>query len=122
VIPEKEPNDGFRQAQKIQVPQVIDGLIDRPRDVDVFRFEGKAGQKVICEILAARHGSALDSILTIYDAQGRELASNDDTEASPDSRLEVTLPKAGIYHVTVMDAHDQGGPEHVYRLVVRQAK
>lgn len=122
VVAEKEPNDGFRQAQKIQVPQVIDGLIDPPKDVDVFRFEGKAGQKVACEVVAARHGSALDSILTLYDAGGQQLASNDDGEGSRDSRLEITLPHAGTYYLAVMDAHDQGGPEHVYRLVVRASK
>jgi hypothetical protein len=122
VIAEKEPNDGFRQAQKIHVPQVIDGLIDRPRDVDVFRFEGKAGQKILAEVLAARHGSGLDSILTLYDAKGQQLATNDDWGDSIDSRLEVTLPRAGTYYLTLIDAHDQGGPEHPYRLVVRERK
>jgi hypothetical protein len=33
--------------------------------------------------------------------------------------LEVTLPKAGVYHVSVIDAHDAGGPAHVYRLTIR---
>jgi hypothetical protein len=122
VVAEKEPNDGFRQAQKIQVPQVIDGLIDRPRDVDVFRIEGKAGQKIVAEVLAARHGSGLDSILTLYDAKGTQLATNDDWGDSVDSRIDVTLPQAGTYYLTLIDAHDQGGPEHVYRLVVRESK
>jgi hypothetical protein len=122
VLAEKEPNDGFAQAQRIPLPAAVDGVIERPRDVDVFRFEGKAGQKVLLEVLAARHGSGLDSILTLYDAQGREVASNDDIEGSVDSRLEVTLPQTGSYYVSVIDAHDQGGPEHVYRLIVRVLK
>jgi Bacterial pre-peptidase C-terminal domain len=121
VIAEKEPNDGFRQAQPIQIPQVVDGLIDRPHDVDVFRFEGKAGQRVEFEVLAARHGSALDSILTLYNAEGQELASNDDVGDSVDSRLEVTLPRDGVFFLSLIDAHDQGGPAHVYRLVARKA-
>jgi hypothetical protein len=119
VLAEKEPNNSFRQAQAIQVPQVIDGAIAGAQDVDVFRFEGKAGQKIVAEVLAARHGSALDSILTLYDAAGRELASNDDSDGSSDSRLDVTLAKDGVYYLGLMDAHDQGGPAHVYRLVVR---
>jgi hypothetical protein len=119
VVPEKEPNNGFKNAQAIQVPQAVDGLIQHPRDVDVFRFDGKAGQKVVCEVLAARHGSALDSILTLYDAQGNEVASNDDSGETTDSRLEVTLPRAGTYYLSLIDAHDQGGPAHVYRLVVK---
>jgi hypothetical protein len=119
VVGEKEPNDGFRQAQPIFFPQVVDGTIERPQDVDVFRFEGKAGQRVIFEVLAARHGSALDSLLTLYDADGRQLASNDDTATSIDSHLETVLPREGVYYISLMDAHDQGGPAHVYRLVAR---
>jgi hypothetical protein len=34
----------------------------------------------------------------------------------------VTLPKTGTYYLSLLDAHDQGGPEHVYRLVVREMK
>jgi hypothetical protein len=122
VIAEKEPNDGFRQAQPIQVPQAIDGLIERPKDVDVFRLKGKAGQRLVCEVLAARHGSALDSVLTLYDADGRQVAVNDDFGGSVDSRLEVTLPRDGVYFLSLIDALDQGGPAHVYRLVVRFQK
>lgn len=119
VVAEKEPNNGFQQAQLIAVPQVVDGTVHQPQDVDVFRFEGKAGQHVLAEVLAARHGSALDSVLTLYDAEGRELAANDDADGSTDSRLELTLPRDDSYYVSLLDANDQGGPAHVYRLIVR---
>jgi hypothetical protein len=119
VIPEKEPNNGFRQAQPIQLPQVVEGVIAQPQDVDVFRFEGKAGQQIVCEVLAARHGSSLDSVLTLYDAQARQLARNDDFDGSSDSRLEFTLPRDGTYYLSLLDAHDTGGVTHVYRLVTR---
>jgi hypothetical protein len=119
-LPEKEPNEGFRQAQPIQIPQIVEGAIAQPRDVDVFRFEAKAGQRVRLELLAARHGSALDSILSLYDAGGREIASSDDAEGSLDSILEVRLPRDGTYYLGLIDAHDTGGPVHVYRLVARE--
>jgi hypothetical protein len=119
VIAEKEPNGGFAQAQPIRLPQVIEGSIQRPQDVDVFRFDGRAGQRVVFEVLAARYGSALDSFLTLYDAGGREVAANDDSDGGTDSRLEVTLPRDGTYYLSLLDAHDQGGPVHVYRLVAR---
>jgi hypothetical protein len=122
VVVEREPNNGFEQAQPIQVPQAIDGVIGQPQDVDVFAFAGQAGQRLVFEILAARHGSALDSILTVYDAAGHELARNDDMAGNADSRLAVTLPQTGRYFLCVQDAHDQGGPAHVNRLVVRSVK
>jgi len=118
VITEKEPNNGFKQAQPVQLPQVIDGAINQGQDVDVFRFEGKAGQKIACEVLAARYGSTLDSILTLYTSSGRIVASNDDHDGSSDSRMEVTLPETGFYYLSVQDAHDQGGVTYTYRLVI----
>jgi pre-peptidase len=118
-IAEKEPNNGFKNAQLIQLPQNVDGVIGQPQDVDVFRFEAKAAQEVVLEVLAARYGSPLDSILTLYNADGQILASNDDHDGSPDSRIVATLPKTGTYHIAVIDANDQGGPAYGYRLVVR---
>jgi hypothetical protein len=121
-IVEKEPNNGFRQAQSIPVPAVIDGAINSPQDVDVFKIDGTKGQRLVCQVLAARYGSPVDSILTLYHADGKILAINDDHDGSPDSRLEVTLPRNGTYYLGLVDAHDMGGPQYVYRLVVELAK
>jgi hypothetical protein len=122
VIAEKEPNNGFKQAQAVAVPQAVDGTISQNQDVDVYRFDGKAGQRVVIEVLAARYGSPLDSFLSLHDADGRLLATCDDIEGSTDSRIEATLPKDGAYFVSVIDANDIGGPAHVYRLVMKEKK
>jgi hypothetical protein len=119
VVAEKEPNDGFARAQPITVPQELQGGIAQAQDVDLFRLEGKAGQRLVIEVHAARSGSALDPLLTLYDAEGHVLASNDDSDGTADARLDVALPKAGAYFVGLIDAHDHGGPAHVYRLSVR---
>ena len=119
VVQEKEPNDGFDSAQAVSLGQVIQGRIDRAQDVDVYAFEGKAGQKVVLEVHAARYGSALDSFLSLHDKDGQVLASNDDIAGTVDSRIEATLPTAGKYFVTVIDAHDSGGALHSYRLSLR---
>src|SRR3954454_13281058 len=42
VVAEKEPNDGYRQAQALTLPALVDGVIAAPQDVDVFSFHGKA--------------------------------------------------------------------------------
>ncbi len=118
VLAEKEPNNGYREAQPLTLPALVDGAIDAPLDVDVFRFDGKAGQKLVAEVLADRHGSALDGILTLIDAKGAILTSNDDAVGA-DPKIEFTLPRDGVYYLSLIDAHDQGGPAHVYRLVVR---
>lgn len=73
VVAEKEPNDGFREAQRVALPQEIQGQINRDQDVDLFCFEGRAGQKIFLEVRAARYGSALDFILTLDDAKWASL-------------------------------------------------
>ncbi len=120
VIAEKEPNDGFRAAQSITLPIVIEGTINRPKDVDVFRFEGKKGQKLHAEVLASRHGSPLDAILTWHDAKFEQIAVNDDFATEHhDAKIEMTLPADGAYYLSLIDAHDAGSNLHVYRLVVK---
>lgn len=119
VLDEKEPNNGFRQAQAIALPQEVQGRIEGAKDVDLYRFEGKAGQQVTIEVLASRFGSPLDPLLTLYDGAGSILASCDDSSRSADPRLEVTLPRDGGYLIGVIDANDEGGPTHLYRLSLR---
>ena len=116
LVPDKEGNDGFREAQPVKLPAVVDGKIERQRDVDVFRIEGKAGQKLVAEVFAARHGSALDGVLTLYTAEGNQAATSDDHGGSFDPRIETVLPRDGVYYVALIDAHDTGGALHLYRL------
>lgn len=113
---EKEPNNGFRQAQELEIPQIIEGRIGHPQDVDVFRFQGKQGEKLVFEVQAARFGSTLDGMLILSEANGTTLASCDDTAESADPRLEVHLPYTGTFYLTLLDANDQGGVAQGYRL------
>jgi hypothetical protein len=121
---EEERNDSNETAQAVTLPIVINGRIGRPGDSDVFRFEGRAGQEVVAEVRARRLASPLDSFLKLTDAQGKELASNDDSEDKAcglethhaDSYLHCTLPADGVYYVCLTDTQGKGGPEYAYRL------
>jgi hypothetical protein len=119
VVAEKKPNNSFQKAQPVQLGQTIEGVVNPASDVGVFRFDGKQGQQVVLEVFAARYGSPLDSLLTLYDAGGRIVASNDDVDGTADSRVEATLPTTGAYYVSVVDANDVGSPSNIYRLVMR---
>lgn len=131
LVAEIEPNDGFAQAQAIELGTTIEGTLHQPQNVDVFRFEGQAGEKLVCEVIAARRGSALDATLTLFDARRRLIETADDLPADDktprddwslrDARLEITLPSAGTFFLVLQDANDLGGPAHPYRLrVVRR--
>jgi hypothetical protein len=122
LIEEREPNGGFKQAQPLAPGKTLVGAVKEAADVDVFRFEGKAGQRAVIEVCSARHGAALDPLLTLYDAGGHLLAVNDDADGSADSRLKFKLPADGAYLVSVVDAFDRGGPAYVYLLGVSLEK
>ena len=100
---DKEPNNRHQNAQRITLPVIVNGRIDRPGDWDVFRFDGRAGDEIVAEVYARRLDSPLDSILRLTDAAGRELAVNDDAEDKgaallthqADSRLLFKLPARG---------------------------
>lgn len=131
VVIEKEPNDGFAQAQLVEIGTTIEGTLHQPQNVDVFRFEGRAGEKLVCEVLAARRGSALDATLTVFDSRRRMIDTADDLPSDGttrddwtlrDARLEITLPTAGVFFLVLQDANDLGGPAHSYRLRVVRAE
>jgi hypothetical protein len=129
-IEEKEPNDVIAVAQKVTLPVIVNGRIDKPGDWDVFSFEGRAGMAVVAEVWARRLDSPLDSYLKLTDATGKVLAFNDDQEDRgqglmthhADSKLQTTLPKDGTYYIHIGDARRHGSPAHAYRLRISPPK
>jgi hypothetical protein len=132
-VAEKEPNDGFDKAQAIDlVPGTsmkLDGSIHESRNVDVYRFEGRAGERLRGELIAARQGGPLDAFATLFDESGNIVLQADDAEdadaaagpvTSPDPRWDTVLPRTGRYYLSVQDAHDRGGVLHRYRLILEK--
>jgi len=118
LVLEREPNGGFRQAQLIAFGKTIQGVIGEAKDVDVFKFEARAGTHITAEIFAARYGSLLDAILTLYDDQAHILATSDDTDTGADAILRTNILADGAYYLSLIDAHDRGGAVCVYHLMV----
>jgi hypothetical protein len=121
---EKEPNNTADDAQPVKLPIIINGRIDQPGDIDVFRFDGQAGDPIVAEVYARRLDSPLDSMLILTDATGKQLAFNDDHEDKgsglnthhADSYLAVTLPATGSYFLHIGDTQHGGGAAYSYRL------
>jgi hypothetical protein len=118
LVSEKEPNDGFRKPQTVTLPAMIQGTIDRPRDVDVFHFQGKKGQAIRAEVFADRHGSALDAQLILYRRSAIQVAASEDT-VQRDPILNATLPADDDYFLVLSDAHDTGSTIHAYRILLQ---
>jgi hypothetical protein len=127
---EQEPNNSPESAQSAAPPVIINGRIDEPGDEDVFRFEGRAGEQIVAEVLARRLDSPLDSTLKLTDAAGKQLAFNDDYDDKgsgletdhADSYLTATLPADGNYFLRIADAQHQGGPDYAYRLRISEPR
>jgi hypothetical protein len=123
---DKQGASSVANAQRIKLPQIVNGRIDRPGAVQWFRIEGKAGEEMVAEVEARRLGSPLDSTLTLTDAHGKQLAFNDDFEDKSaallthqaDSRLNFRFAANGAYYLQLADAEQNGGPEFAYRLRV----
>jgi len=130
---ETESNDTTKDAQRINLPKIINGRIDRPNDVDVFQFKGRAGDEVVAEVYSRRLNSPLDALLRLTDASGNVLEWNDDymikdghlhrdmmglVTHHADSYLLAELPKNGTYYVHLADAQHHGGEAYGYRLRV----
>ena len=121
---ESEPNDTQACAQKVTLPIIVNGRINRKDDWDVFQFSGRAGDTVVAEVHARRLDSPLDSLLKVTDAKGNVLALNDDCEDlgsglnthHADSYVMVKLPADGAYYVHLGDTDRNGGEEFAYRL------
>jgi len=120
----RKPNNSLATAQPVTLPIIVNGRIEQPGQWNVFRFEGRAGDEFVAEVIARRLDSPLDSVLKLTDAAGRQLAFNDDYEDKgaglqthyADSYLRVTLPATASYFLHLGDAQQQGGPDYAYRL------
>lgn len=124
VVTEQPGTSTPAKAQPIKVPCVVCGRTEAAENVDHYRFAGKAGQVVTFEVFAARIQDKIhdlqkhaDPLLAVLDADGRELAANDDGFFA-DPVLAFKVPKDGEYVVQVRDAKYDGDPRWVYALAV----
>jgi hypothetical protein len=116
-VREIEPNNTLATAQKVAVPATIEGKVDPSEDVDVYRFTVEAGEELLFSVTAKSLESPLDAVLTLRDASGRELASNDDY-VTVDPVLAYHFPRPGEYFIEVREVDYGGSIESSYRLTI----
>jgi hypothetical protein len=110
-------NDSIETAEPVRSsPVVVNGTLRGP-ERDVYRVAGKAGEHRVFEVEARRCGSAVDPVLRILDASGKQLARSDDSPgAGLDARIDFTFPAEGSYYVEVTDARFSTQAQNFYRL------
>jgi hypothetical protein len=118
---EAEPNNDHNTATRFEGSMALNGVIDKPDDVDNFVFAAKKGQNFNVRVYARRLRSPLDSVLYISKKGNGALAGDDDAQNSPDSMLKFTAPEDADYIITIVDHLRKGGPDYFYRIEVTSA-
>ncbi|OVE74438.1 hypothetical protein BVX94_00260 [bacterium B17] len=132
---ETADNNSVKNAQKVEMPVLLNGSISDTEDVDVYKVSMAEPGELAVEVYGRRLGSPLDSVIKITDKNGKVIAVNDDyvlkhkhLHIDPqgiithhaDSRLVAELPGKGDYYVHIMDSQNAGGPQYGYRLRISE--
>ncbi|MCE5237143.1 PPC domain-containing protein [bacterium] len=124
-VSEAEPNSMETAGTVLDLPVVLDGQV-MPGDTDVWRFRARRGQKLtlttqarsLVPYLADAVPGWFQATLTLYDAQGREVAFNDDYRFDPDPVIFYQVPQDGEYALEIRDSIYRGREDFVYRITV----
>jgi hypothetical protein len=124
VIREAANNDTMKTAQPITLPATVCGAIEKPEDVDYYKFQVAAGAALTFHVQSQRLENKIhdlqehsDPILTLKNAAGTVLAANDNYFAG-DPLLHYRFSTAGEYFLEIRDARYGGNPDWVYSIEI----
>ena len=126
----EEPNDSVSQALEVNVPTILEGAIERPGDVDVFKFKVQPGQGLAFEIETPEKGLPFfNPRLGVFDAGANEFLINVYKRIARNFTfyLKTVEPKTiytfelgGEYYLQVRDVTSRyGDPSFRYRVLIR---
>ncbi|MEY4306791.1 MAG: hypothetical protein RJA95_159 [Verrucomicrobiota bacterium] len=117
---EAEPNNTLETGTLAVAADAyaLNGIIEKPGDIDCFRVPLKKGQVFECRALAQVLGSPLDPVVNVYTPKGASIVGNDDGGGMRrlDSRFKFTAAVDGLYTVRITDHLERGGANFVYRI------
>ena len=116
-VNENEATEKAEMSNWLELPVTVNGVISSIDDADSFSFNLKKNARLICEVMAQRIGSPLDSYLVLRDPNGAEVA-NSGQGSGLDSVLDYTALAAGKYTLHIRDIRYKGGGGFRYRLSI----
>ncbi|MBN2473862.1 MAG: hypothetical protein JXB62_04605 [Pirellulales bacterium] len=113
---------------RITVPCTMNGQI-AAGEVNRYRFSASKGQRLVITAKARQLVPYVadgvpgwfQAVLRLHDANGKELAYNDDFRFHPDPVLYFEVPEDGDYVLTINEALFRGRESFVYRITVAEA-
>ena len=129
VIPERleqEPNNDPSNAEKIDLPVTVNGVLGSSGDVDVFAVRLRAGETLVASVEANRTlASPMDGLLQVLTSDGYVLQQENDSPQL-DPQLAFTAPREATYLIRVLgypatatsSIQLAGGDKFIYRLTL----
>ena len=114
---ESEPNSVTDRAEPLTLPVTLNGQIDGERDMDYFTFAANQGEVIVAEVVAARIGSPLETVLEFRDEAGRRLRTQE-VRVGSDPVIALRVPATGKILFSVANLSVAGGPHFVYRITL----
>ncbi len=135
LVRERDPNNNPEEALQISLPSILEGTIEQPGDIDSFRFQVKAGQRLAFEIETPEaEPPHFHPRLGIVDTEDQELFTNVHKKISlfnnnaerqvyfqsVEPKVIYTFDAGGEYVLQVRDITSRyGDPSYSYRILVR---
>ena len=115
------------EEMTITVPCTMNGQVG-PGEVNRYRFQGSRGQRLV---IAAKARELIpyvadgvpgwfQAVLRLQDAQGNEVAYNDDYFFHPDPVIFYEVPEDGEYVLSINEALFRGRESFVYRITISE--
>lgn len=95
--------------ERLDVPGAVTGTIKGDSTEDRFTFAAMKGESWRVQLASRAIGSRLDVSLSIKDATGKVVKTNDDLPGTPDAGLDFTSPADGEYTCVVTDMSGRAG-------------
>ncbi len=116
-IGQQEPNETLQTAQKISLPATLVGGIDKPGDIDYYRFEAQAGEEIVFDAVTQAIRSRVQPILALLDSTGKTLAESRPRSGKRDVAVGYRFVQRGEYVLRVSDFENQSGGDVYYRIL-----
>jgi hypothetical protein len=133
----KSPGDEPTQVPAI--PAALNGILEKPGQVDTFRLTAKKGQRLHFRVYARTLGAPVDARIWMHNAGAdRRVFDADDSRLQdlgyPSSRgswyikdqqdpvVVFTIPSDGDYILCIEDSEGGAGSDHVYRVEIEPVR
>ncbi|MFV1994098.1 MAG: PPC domain-containing protein, partial [Verrucomicrobiales bacterium] len=111
----------------VELPCIINGQV-ASGEVNRYRFEVHKGQRLVISVnarelipyIADAVPGWFQPVIALFDADGKEVAFNDDYRFNPDPTIYYETPKDGEYVLAISDAIYRGREDFIYRITVSE--